>query len=246
MAQENKLPLFASAPLCEILVDGVKVAYAVGLSLNVGVNLQEVRVLGQFEIESIEPLAMMPVTGSFQVIRVLSPESIAENLKNARARNNPLIKDQANKIHGAADINPKTNLPYGSDQYEYTDEPRSSVIADQGQGALTGSAELAKHLDPRRILLSKSFDIEIRLKVPAVYTKVTDEKSNESTISYKNGTAHSFMRVKGCRLTGASANIAPGALLTESAEFQGLLAVRMMGGHELEESNITVPEGATF
>ena len=207
----NKLPLFASAPLCTIEINETKIAYAVGLSLNVGISLQEIRVLGQYELESIEPMAMMPVTGSFQVIRLLTEGTRAQNSTAAKAATNSLVRtaDEVTDVKGLAKDAVIAN----------------STISEQGTGALTGSSELAKHLDPRTILLSKSFDITIKMKVPSVKNASGEWTEGEEKV---------FMEVKDCRLSGASASISPGALLTESVEFQGLIAVRKKAGKSVE------------
>lgn len=204
----GKLPLFASAPLCKISItmDGVEttLAYAVGLSVNVGINLQEIRVLGQYEVEAIEPLAMMPVTGSFQVIRLLTEATRAATLASATSatNNSPLVRT-AGEVSDIKGLSKDAVIA-------------NSSVSDGGTGALTGSSELAKHLDPRTILLSKSFDITIKMKTPSV----------KSGKEWTEGSLTTMMVIKDCRLSGASASLSPGALLTESVEFQGLLAVR--------------------
>jgi len=209
----GKLPLFASAPLCKIDIDtgsGAKtIAYAVGLSVNVSVNLQEVRVLGQYEVEAIEPLAMMPVTGSFQVIRLMTDTTRGALLATAKAdpEKYPLVRTEGDTL--------SANTPSGIKND--SDIKNGKLATDLGAGALTGSDELAKHLDPRTILLSKSFDITVKMKTPAA----KNEQGN-----WTEGALTTFMVLKDCRLSGASASLTPGALLTESVEFQGLLAVR--------------------
>ena len=52
-----------------------------------------------------------------------------------------------------------------------------------------------------------------------------------------------MMVIKDCRLSGASASLSPGALLTESVEFQGLLAVRYgTDAQPVESSGISVQD----
>lgn len=201
----GKLPLFASAPLCKISVNDTEIAYAVGLSVNVGINLQEIRVLGQYEVEAIEPLAMMPVTGSFQVIRLLTEATRATTVEKAKEteNNSPLVRT-AGEVTGVDGLAKDAII-------------ENSSISDSGTGALSGSSELAKHLDPRTILLSQSFDITIKMKTPSV---------KGSNGNWSEGESTRMMVIKDCRLSGASASLSPGALLTESVEFQGLIAIR--------------------
>lgn len=215
----NKLPLFASAPLCTIEIDSVKIAYAVGLSMNVGINLQEIRVLGQYELESIEPIAMMPVTGSFQVIRLLTQAVRAENVTSASAATNP-----NSLVRTAGEVTDIKGLAKDA-------VIANSAISEQGSGALTGSSELAKHLDPRTILLSKTFDITIKMKVPSVKNEKNQWTEGGETV---------FMEIKDCRLSGASASISPAALLTESVEFQGLIAIRKKDTKDVEAPSVKV------
>jgi hypothetical protein len=201
----GKIATFASAPRIRIKIDNVDIAYAVGLSLNVGINLQEVRVLGSFEVQSVEPLTMMPVTGSFQIIRLFDSETIKRNVNKAKARDSAFISNK--------------DVITGKDDKGEPILTNGEVVATRAAtgGAFLNNTELAKHLDPRFILSSKSFDIEILIDTPII-------KNNKD--AWAGATGITMLKVKNCRLTGASANITPNALLTESAEFQGLLAVR--------------------
>jgi len=161
-------------------------------------------------------MAMMPVTGSFQVIRLLTEAVRKENVSAATKMPNSLVrtKEEVGDLKGLAKDAVIAN----------------STTSEQGTGALTGSSELAKHLDPRTILLSKSFDITIKMKVPSV-KKDKDWVQGDETV---------FMEIKDCRLSGASASISPGALLTESVEFQGLIAIRKKAGKPVEASSVKV------
>ncbi len=216
----GKIATFASAPRIRIQIDGIDIAYAVGLSLNVGINLQEVRVLGSFEVESVEPLTMMPVTGSFQIIRLLDSDTIKRNIDKAKARDSAFISNK--------------NVITGKDDKGEPILTNGEVVATRAAtgGAFLNNTELAKHLDPRFILSSKSFDIDILIDTP---------KIRNADGVWQEATRTTMMKVRNCRLTGASANITPNALLTESAEFQGLLAVRYSS--EVGEKEVSAVEG---
>jgi hypothetical protein len=218
----GKLPLFASAPRSSIYINNQKVAYAVGLDLNVSVNLQEIRILGEFAVQSIEPLAYLPVSGSFQIVRLLSSAS-----------------QTAYKTAGTALQNELTGAP--------GDANLADVVALNNSVPNTGNsfsqALLFRHLDPRTALLSQSFDIEIKLKVPVV-SNLTDPNTNYTIpTSAPFDVEEAFLLVKDCRLVSSSANVAPNQLLTQSLEFQGLLMINQARPGIKEASDSTFREG---
>lgn len=205
----GKLPLFASAPRAAIYLNDKKVAYAVGLSLNCAVNLQEVRILGEFAIQSIEATGYLPVSGTFQVVRLLSQAS-QNNYKTAAAS----LQNDMTGDPSTADLNDVTALS--------NSVPNTGT---SGSGGMQGQVILARHLDPRTVLASQSFDIELKLKVPVI-SNLSDPKTAytiPTTVPFDM--EESFLIVKDCRLIGASASISPQQLLTESVEFQGLLMI---------------------
>lgn len=217
----NKLPLFASAPRAVIIIDGTTVAYAVGLSLNASVNIQEVRILGEFAVQSLEPTAYLPVSGSFQIVRILDDATISDQKTSAAALNSKLAGD-----------------PTDTTTVDKVAAHNSTQGANGGNDF--GQEELFRQLDPRTTLFSKSFDIEIKLKVPT-----TTQLSDLSTAQTDGLTNVGFLEVKDCRLSSASMNVAPNQLLTQSLEFQGLLLVQKDRGEDGVEESIdaTVPDG---
>jgi hypothetical protein len=67
-------PTMVSAPRIVLYSGSTPIAYAIGLSLNVGVNIVPVYTFGHFEAVSLEPVMYAPVTGVFQIIRLSSSE----------------------------------------------------------------------------------------------------------------------------------------------------------------------------
>lgn len=223
----GKLPLFASAPRCVIEIDGRTVAYAVGLSLNTSVNLQEVRILGEFAVQSIEPVAVLPASGSFQIVRILDSATFANQKESGKAL--------ATNLSG----NPATA---GSEKaQDLVNAFNSGTSAAAGNDF--GQAELLKHLDPRTALLSKSFDVKIKLRVPTAAAIATPPAANDSAGIAAALETTEFITIKDCRLTSSSMNIAPNQLLTMSLEFQGLLMVNEARGGIKENYDSTLKDG---
>lgn len=222
----NKLPLFASAPRAKITINNKKVAYAIGLNLNVSVNLQDVKVLGEFAIQSIEPTVYAPVSGSFQIVRLLSKETQTaqrDSAKTQNAKNNLLGNSKT-----AADTNDQVTI-------------KNSVENNDGDANNFGQAELYKHLDPTQVLATQSFDIEIKLKVPKGSLDANGKFTPVKTKPYDDEA--SFLIIKDCRLTSASASISPNQLLSQSLEFQGLLMINQARAGAKEGSDASFKDG---
>ena len=66
------LPLFTSAPRITMYIDSTPVAFAIGLNLNVSVDVRLVQVMGHYEAISAEPLLVGVVTGTMQIFKLIS------------------------------------------------------------------------------------------------------------------------------------------------------------------------------
>lgn len=204
----NKLPIFASAPRITINVAGQKLAYAIGLSLNASVQLQEVRVLGDFSIKSIEPTMTLPVTGSFQIVRILNNTTRTSQTEGANFLDTSLA--------GTLDKNGVGKTGEFSNSVE-------NEINDQVQKLIYN------HIDPEQVLASRTFDIE--MKIRGLSRKIDSAEVKEGKVIYKQLDKSDFVvdvgffTIQDCRLVGASMNLAPGQLMTQSLEFQGLLLI---------------------
>jgi len=228
----GKIPLFASAPRCKITIGGQPVAYAIGLNMSVSVQIQEVRILGEFAIQSLEPVSYAPVTGSIQIVRLLGQTVIPGKA----------AIPASGSVVGVAATPDTTDQITASNKF--STQLQGTQISDADglqkvtiQNSVTGTANFSQttllaHLDPKKVLLSQSFDIEIFLKAPA---SAADDAPDVEV---------AFMGLIDCRLVGSSMNIAPGQLLTQSLEFQGLLMInRARGSKFLEAPDTSVTDG---
>jgi hypothetical protein len=208
----GKKPLFVSAPRLVLGMrdsDGKfhKLAFAIGLSLNVSVDVAPVRCLGDFSPVSYEPLMYQPVTGTFQIIRLQ-----AKKLKDLRVA-------AAKALYEKSKIISATNM--------------AASVPDVDNG-ITQQGMLAAHLDPSKVLASESFDIEIYLNVNGyghAVQEVTVSNLNETDPTKKAADTSAtklinFMKIIDCRLTSRNINIAQGQLVNEPLNFMGLLAIQ--------------------
>lgn len=63
-------PLFVSAPKVRIKISQLTVAFAIGLSLSIDVNVENVFTFGQFDSAGPEPLHYGLVSGSIQIVKL--------------------------------------------------------------------------------------------------------------------------------------------------------------------------------
>lgn len=208
-------PLFSTAPRIEIYIGDSKIAYAIGLNLNVSVDIQPVRIVGQFGPVSLEPTRYNPVTGTMQIIRLASSESFSE----MEAARNGLI---ANGKFTDTNVTAKTY----NDKGEST-ESVDGVVQTEGQ-VLQGS--LYQHLDPAQVLISRAFDVKLKMRIPdstnaAVQNALGVDGSNQF-INSSEGlyTSVDWLKIVNCRITSRNVNIAEGQLVNEPVSFQGLMA----------------------
>lgn len=199
----GKLPLFAAAPRLKILIGGLPVAYAVGLEVSVSTQLQEVRILGEFAIASIEPVMVAPVSGSFQIVRLMTAAGQAAVVAGADAISSSLTGNPDAAIGNKIAIH--------------------NSVANSGTSNDFGQDLLFRHIDPRAVLYSQTFDIEMSLKVPRITLGASATARSEPTATGGTDFLTTFLVIKDCRITSSSMNLSPAALLTQTMEFQGLL-----------------------
>lgn len=213
----GKKPLFVSAPRLVLGVkdaDGnfIKIAYAIGLSVNVSTTVQPVYVIGDFGPVSYEPTMYNPVTGSFQIVRLQS-----KNFKDNRVNNSKVL--------------------YGKSKILNKDTITASV-PDVDNNIIT-QASLFKHLNPAEVLTSQTFDIEVYFNINGYGHAVssTDVKNfNAGTPASANAPKlFKFMTLVDCRVTSRNVNLAQGQFVNEPLNFMGLLAQQQ---DEALDSNI--------
>lgn len=237
----SKQPFFASAPRLSLKIDGARVGYAIGLTLNISVTVEPIKVLGMFETLTLEPLAYLPVSGSMRIIKLLPSTQQSSVTTNAKAYAEPFTT-------GAG----------GS-----TDNYQAGVINGDELVSRGDQSFLYAQVSPGTILLSKSFDIDVMIKrttvgvqakidaaaksraskIAAAYQaysqetdaklKVTLEESFNKLVNDKYDPFNhldfydetSFMSIRDCRITGMDSEISPARLMEESVTYQGLLAI---------------------
>lgn len=201
----GQTPFFMSGPRLLIKIDGVKVAYAVGLDLRVSRNVQIVNTLGSFASVAIQATMYNGVSGSMQIVRLMD-------------------NDTRTKLNAAG----KATKPAGAPDVKSLPDPAltgiSGAVVDQAGTAnslISATENLKKHLDPASVLASSTFDIEVWQMYP---TTETVGASKDPSLNNK-GVLVKHFTVQNCRLNSRSASISAGQLLTESFSFTGTLLV---------------------
>lgn len=192
----NIRPVFISAPQIRLSINNSLIAYAIGINLNVNVDVQSVYAFGDYGPVNVEPLMYGIVTGTLQILQL-----------TANALNDPGNADGTQSI-----LQQRVTL---ADSLKET----SGIFNENGKTVpLPGNAsnspiileDLNRHLDPQKVLYSKTFDMDIKLK-----HKTDDFPAKEIDSS--------LLRVENCRLSGRNVNITLGALVNMPLSFQGLL-----------------------
>ena len=215
-------PFFMSGPRLLIKIDGVKVAYAVGLDLRVSRNVQIVNTLGSFASVAIQATMYNGVSGSMQIVRLLDSASRTALNTNASATK-------------AADKKTLQSFPDASLSGLTT--PAAATTAGTSNSTISATENLKRHLDPESVLVSSTFDIEVWQMYPKV--DALDTKDGTS-LNNKQGVLVKHFTVQNCRLNSRSASISAGQLLTESFSFTGTLLVsedRAGGGRDTADSS---------
>jgi len=218
-------PLFSTAPRIKIKLGNSNVAYAIGLSLNISVNIQPVTVLGKFGPVSLEPTIYNVVTGTLQIIRLTTRENAA-------------VLDAAAKIQSGTDTPSKTIITTNADgsTTETTTETRFGADVEGSNNPLSQNS-LIRHMDPRSVLLSSTFSMELQMRVPnASNDKVLDAIGGSDTVAPGDFDVNNpdnansglntvpWLRVNECRITSRNVNISVGQLVNEPLSFQGIWA----------------------
>ena len=138
----NVSPFFVTGANCKIKVNGLTLAFATELSYSVSIPHTKARVLGSYEVDSLEPLSY-DVGGSFTVIRYIS--DLKSRLQQLGIGSPSAVSDLGNGI--------------GS----WTNLAANKKNEGLGNGA-DGRAD--KSLVPASLQDAVTFDIEIYQKLP--------------------------------------------------------------------------------
>lgn len=202
----SQMPIFAAAPRIKLYIQNKPVAFAVGLNLNVSVEIQDVYVIGQYGPVTNEPLMYNLVTGTIQIMRLI-PQTTQASL-NALADAQVQMTNQAGR-RAVADF---ANVAQGGE---------ITAATGTDNDILTNSL-LDSHLDPAQVIASQSFNMRMFMKVP----KITGGSVDPAQPLVEK----EWMEIQGCRITSENINIAMGQIVNIPLNFQGLLVTSTIPG----------------
>jgi hypothetical protein len=187
-------PFFISGPNCKIKVNGVTMAFATELSVEVSIQHQQAKVLGMYEADTIEPISYN-ITGSFVVIKYI------EGAKAA------LEKAGFTAPHGA------TNLGNGIGSMG----SQNSIVKSAG----LGDGRLQEALDPSKLGIATGFDIELYQVMPkGTVPGSTDFDIRSSRLYSDNATdTKGILRLRDCHITGMRTSITKKGVMMQSYNF---------------------------
>lgn len=219
MSRSEIRPTFVSAPLIRLKADNRVIAHAIGINLNVNIDVQSVYTFGEYGPINIEPLQYGIVTGTMQITKL------------AKFTKTTPTGPEETTLHREAlakAITDSVNLTDG--KMVTTDNGAEKAKIGSSNSPLADS-ELARHLDPKKMGFSRTFDLEIKL----------NHESDIPGKKYKY--LSSLLLVKNCRLAGVNINISMGSLVNEPISFQGLLLIDQEKDKEVRESADFIQDG---
>jgi hypothetical protein len=231
-----------SAPRIVLSLGNSILGYAIGFNFNISIEVQPITIIGSLAPIALEPTFYNVVTGTMQVVRLASPKARADALTNAK-----------NDMAQAGKAETFTALNWDGTNTNIVSNP-ASIVTKAGE-TITSKSNIWTHLDPRLVLISRLFNMNVSVKVPVVnaetvYTKspspiTFDSTSEKITVDdAKLWDSKSWLSIQGCRLTGRSANLSTAQLVNEPVTFQGLLAVSYDGsGNALISQDDPYTEG---
>lgn len=205
----NILPLFTSAPRLKLAIGGTTVAYAIGFDVSISIDVTPVMAIGQFGPFSLEPTMYNVVTGTMQIVRLVSASKITNQVANIKPSS--LIGNTPDMLMGT-----------GPDGSVATGQTTASTLTN----SIASIKKLHSHLDPSKVLSSASFNIDVYFRVPEVLNTATTTAAGVQSYN-GNGKEKNWIRIQNCRLTGRNTNIALGALVNEPVNFMGTLLTVM-------------------
>lgn len=198
-------PIFVSAPQIRLYIDNTVIAYAIGINLNVNIDAQSVYTFGEYGPVNVEPLQYGIVTGTLQIVKLAASVLGGKDVLAQRVA----LSDELKAADGKGvfkDPGETVTLPGGNS---------NSPLVNTG---------LARHIDPKKVLFSQTFDMEIKL------SHQTDDNPPKLIDA-------SLLEVKNCRLSGVNMNISLGALVNEPLSFQGLLLIDREKDNPVQEKH---------
>lgn len=228
------VPLFTSAPRLRLHINEKSVAYAIGFNMNIAIDVQPVQVIGQFSAMALEPTVYNVITGTIQVTKLVSGTTKVNQAGLVQPEN--LIGSDITQV--------KTQVKDGSAIAEQTSNianVQANSVADAN--SILSLQGLHAHLDPSKVLASRTFDMDVYLTVPTAQTLVAATASAPGTAQLSsNGVPVRWLRIKYCRLVSRNTNIAQGQLVNEPVNFQGLLATTVINDQDMFQLDSLIKE----
>lgn len=212
----SQRPLFTSAPRLKLRIGSQTIGYAIGFNVNVSVGVEPIYVIGEYGPVALEPTMYNIVTGAIQIVRLRSKEALTSSIAAAGPG---AVASSASQF--------KTT--------EVSGQPGQTV------NSVLNQQNLFRMLDPAQVLLTKTFDIDVYIRVPVISQNTamengqnitpTDFKIDLQSNKESNGILEEFnlMQIKDCRITSRNTNITMGTLVNEPVTFQGLLLLDNSG-----------------
>lgn len=191
----GKAPTFTSGARVRVRINGKTVAHAVGVNVGFSVQVDPTYVMGEYGPIGSEVVGYSGVQGSIQILQV-APATMRQAATTIVSE---LVSNDTTMPNGTAPAIPNQ---------EYRTAAQSTKTAIQDGSSLLSTENLALHLDPARVLLSRTFDLEFWLKVVDTTGKIVEVKQ---------------MTVQDARLTSRSASVAQGQVVGQQFDFMGIL-----------------------
>jgi hypothetical protein len=235
----NKLPLFTSAPRLELYFGNQKVAYAVGLSLRVSVDLTPVRTFGKYGLASIEPTMYNPVTGTLQIMKLASPAFRGNAINAAKILNSKLVSKTP------------TSVSFDATTGDATMSATEGEIASSLDGAnWTSQKQIMAQLNPGTIIISQTFDAVLYMKTPTFEVPNLD-KDNKQVVDAEGKPIKSYsitenaysssqpwLKLVDIRIGSRNTNISIGRIVNQPVSFQALLATPVIRNADGGDDNV--------
>lgn len=226
----NIAPLFTTAPRIKLKINGTDIAFAIGMNINVSVDIQPVTILGKFGPVSLEPTMYNVVTGTMQIIRLATREDMAAVVASLDA-NDPNLDTEAEVVTA------------NESSAEFVSEANAATSLLSSNNPLVQNS-LIRHMDPRSVLLSTTFDMEMYMRVPdpskaGVSEALDSDPTNDPApgvldVNSADGALIEvpWLTIRQCRLSSRNINISVGQLVNEPVSFQGIFLTPKTTGEQ--------------
>lgn len=222
------VPAYNAGSRCVMKIGGVEIAYITGISASINMSVVPITPIGRYGPLMYEKTMLNPVTGTLQMNKIM-PQAVIKNAieksqvlaTKDRILDTTLIKHQSFDANGKlGEVGAANSTPFG---------------ALDGNGPLSQAA-LYRHMSADEILLSRSFDVDLYLKVPksssdVVKSILDNDRTNDLVNAVHVPTENAnddlldeilWRSFKNCRITSRSENVSTGSLLNATLSWMGI------------------------